>query len=287
MPCVFFQDAVTIKNRQRFRPKSPGKESRVRRALTLVRGGKHSIREAALQCELKYMYVYRRHSRQVGIDSRSGRAPVFNATEEEAIARWLCTMATRGMGLKPGEFLDFIKGVVDREGRPTPFTDGRPGYAWYRSFMARNACTVGMRREVLLEFSRARLLPEDMDTWYRNYREFLITVDLLDKPDRIWNADECGFAMGSKAGQVIGPVNCQCTFQIAHVSGSDSKERPTAMYSANAAGQTMTVFLVYPRPAPAGCNPLNGALPGTTVEYTKKGGWMLVLGIGFCFMFDD
>ena len=161
----FFQDAVTpAKKRQRFSPKSPGKESRVRRALSLVRGGNQSIREAALQCDLKYMYLYRRHSRQVGIDSRSGRAPVFNAAEEEAIARWLCTMATRGMGLKPGEFLDFIKRVVDREGRLTPFTDGRPGYAWYRSFMARNACAVGMRREVLLEFSRARLLPEDMDT---------------------------------------------------------------------------------------------------------------------------
>ena len=35
----------------------------------------------------------------------------------------------------------------------------------------------------------------------------------------------------------------------------------------------MPVFLVYPRPAPGRCNPLNGALPGTTVEYTKKG-WM-------------
>ena len=98
-------------------------------------------------------------------------------------------------------------------------------------------------------------------------------MDLLDKPDRIWNADECGFAMGSKAGKVIGPVNCPRTFQIPHVSGSGSKERLTAMYCANAAGQMMPVFLVYPRPAPAGCNPLNGALPGTIVEYTKKG-WM-------------
>ena len=126
------------------------------------------------------MYLYRRHSRQVDIDSRSGRASVFNTAEEEAIARWLCTIATRRMGLKPEELLDFIKGVVDREGRITPFTDGRPGYAWYRSFMARKVCTVGMRREMLLEFSRARLLPKDMDTWYRNYREFLITGNLLD-----------------------------------------------------------------------------------------------------------
>ena len=100
-----------------------------------------------------------------------------------------------------------------------------------------------------------------------------MSKQLLDKTASIWNADECGFAMGSKAGAVIGPVRTYKSFQVPHVNGSSSKERLTTMFCCSAAGVIMPPFLVYPRPKPAGCNPLNGALPGTVIEYTKKG-WM-------------
>ena len=45
------------------------------------------------------------------------------------------------------------------------------------------------------------------------------------------------------------------------------------MFCCSAAGVIMPPFLVYPRPKPVRCNPLNGALPGTVIEYSKKG-WM-------------
>ena len=39
----------------------------------------------------------------------------------------------------PCEFLDFVKGIVDKEKRKTPFKDGRPGFGWYVAFKNRNS----------------------------------------------------------------------------------------------------------------------------------------------------
>ena len=253
--------------------RSPTKAARTRRCLQMIVDSKVSIRQAAKTCGLDYMYVFRRQKDTVGIDRRSGPVPVFSRAEEEKMATWLAEMARRGMGLQPHEFMDMIGRIVTEEKRVTPFKDGRPGYSWYYAFMARNDHIVGRRKEVPLEYSRSRLTKEQMDRWYHDYREFLVTKQLLDKPASIWNADECGFTMGSKAGTVIGPVRTQKSFQVPHVTGSSSKERLTTMFCCSAAGVIMPPFLVYPRPKPAGCNPLNGALPGTVIEYTKKG-WM-------------
>ena len=79
--------------------------------------------------------------------------------------------------------------------------------------------------------------------------------------------------MGSKAGKVIGPVRRKGSFQVPHVTGSSNKECLTTMLSASATGIIMPPFLVYPRPKPTRCNPLDGALQGTVIEYTTKG-WM-------------
>ncbi|KAH3711978.1 hypothetical protein DPMN_071655 [Dreissena polymorpha] len=62
-----------------------------------------------------------------------------------------------------------------------------------------------------------------MDKWDSNFRDFLAERDLLNKPEKIWNADETGFQMGSKAGYVIGPSEEKFPTQVPHMSGSSTK----------------------------------------------------------------
>ena len=253
-------------------PVAQDKIQRTSKALSMVSQNEVSIRKAALETGLSVSYLKRRISGECEVGSRNGPAPVFNREEEERMARWLVEMAKRGVGLQPREFLDFVQKVINQDKRKTCFQDGRPGRDWYRKFMTRNAHIVGIVKEKPLEFSRSKLTTNEMDRWFSNYREFLISKDLLDKPERIWNADECGFSMGSKAGKVIGPVGSQSAAPP-HVTGSNSKERLTGMFCCNADGTFMPPFLVYPSPAPKGCNPLNGSIKDTVIEYTKKG-WM-------------
>ncbi|KAK3096946.1 hypothetical protein FSP39_005022 [Pinctada imbricata] len=242
---------------------------RVRRALALVQS-KVSIRKAAKECNLSYSFLQRRTSGEVGIDYRNGPRPVFSKEEEEAMAHWLSEMALRGMGLTPKEFMDFVQKVVKKERRKSPFTDDRPGYEWYYAFLARNSHLVDTMPETPLEYSRSKLTRQEIDKWYTGFRDFLLSKHLLTKPAQIWNADETGFTMGTKASKVIGPTKA---VSIPHVTGGSSKERLTAMFCANADGKMMPPFLVYPGSKPIGCNPIMNGITGTSLEYSKKG-WM-------------
>lgn len=189
------------------------------------------------------------------------------------MANWLKEMSERGMGLKPYEFMDFVQEIVQKENRKTPFKDGRPGYDWYCAFLERNKQIVQLRTETPLESSRAKLTKVQTDRWYNKFRDYLKSVDLLDKPSRIYNADEPGFSTGSVAGRVIGPSRTSSnTLQIPHVSGR-SKQQFTVMYCAAADGAMLSPFIIFPEPKPRGYYPLTGSGEGTEITYTKKG-WM-------------
>lgn len=229
-----------------------------------------SIRQAAEKYGLSYGFLHRRLSGEVELDSRNGPKPIFSVSEEEAMATWLKEMSERGMGLKPGEFLDFVERVVTEEKRDTPFKNGRPSYDWYKAFMTRNSHIIQIRQETSLEACRAKLSKDDK--WFSGYRDFVIRLGLADKPRRIFNADESGFSLGSKTGKVIGPLKSQIP-QVPHVSGGHSKQRLTVMFCASADGAMLPPYFVYPTPPPRGYNPLTGAIENSAITYTSKG-WM-------------
>jgi hypothetical protein len=268
------QKAKAVK-RKYARPGTPDNGSRARRALYAIREKKVTIRQAARDNDLSFGFVYRRLSGEVEIDKQKGPPQVFNKEEEEVMAKWLREMAERGMGLKPGEFLDFVQTIVQKEKRSTPFKENRPSHDWYYAFMRRNSHIVQMRKETPLESCRAKLTKDKTDKWYGDFRDFLVRVDLICKPSRIWNADETGFCMGSSASKqkVIGPTRKDQSDQVPHISGGHSKQRLTVMYCGCADGSMMPPFMVYPAPQPRGYNPLTGAMEGSAIAYTKKG-WM-------------
>lgn len=45
-----------------------------------------------------------------------------------------------------------------------------------------------------------------MDVWYDRFRNFLLSIGLIDKLSKIWNVDEIGFNMGSNKSKVIGLI---------------------------------------------------------------------------------
>ncbi|KAJ8315644.1 hypothetical protein KUTeg_007794 [Tegillarca granosa] len=189
------------------------------------------------------------------------------------IANYVSEMALRGMGLGPSDIIDLVQEFLKKEKRKTPFKDNRPSYTWYYGFMGRHFNKLEKRKETLLEASRSKVTPQAMDNWFDKYRKFLSDRDMLDKPERIWNADETSFTMGSKAGNVIGPSKTVYSEDIPHVSGGSSKQRLTVMYCVNAEGNMLPPFFVYPEPKPTAYDPLIGAAKGSRFEYTPKG-WM-------------
>lgn len=84
------------------------------------------------------------------------------------------------------------------------------------------------RKETLLEAPCSKITKEVVDEWFNNYKAFLSKRNLLDKPHKIYNTDETGFTMGSKAGVVVGPTRQRYTEDIPHLSGGSTKQRMTA-----------------------------------------------------------
>ncbi|WAQ98492.1 JERKL-like protein [Mya arenaria] len=265
------QTKVISQKCKRGKRMSPGKSERVRKALFDVCKNTMSLRKASREYDLSYSFLQRRCSGEVDIDSINGPSSVFTQAEEEAFAVWLSEMALRGMGLRPCEFLDFIQSIVVKEQRKTPFKDDRPGFGWYTSFMSRNKHLVSLKPETQLELCRSKVTKDRTDKWYACFKGFLIRKNLIDKPSRIWNADETGFSMGSNKSKVIGPARVS---RVPHITAG--KERLTVMYCGSASGQMMPPFFVFPEPKPRGYNPLTGSTEGSEIAYTKKG-WMNTL----------
>lgn len=98
---------------------------------------------------------------------------------------------------------------------------------------------------------------------------------MLHKPQCIYNADETGFNLASKAGKVIGPTRSSQNTSVPHVSGGHSKQRITVMFCGCADGSMIPPFLVYPELRPRGYSALSGGIVGSDIKFTKKAGWIL------------
>jgi hypothetical protein len=140
------KSAKAIRKKYKGTRMTPERVNRVRRALYSVCNNEMSLRKAANEYGISYGFLHRRFTGEVNINKLKGPKTVFTEAEEESMARWLSEMAQRGLGLKRSEFLDFVQGVVKKEGRQTLFKDGRPSEQWYKGFKLRNAHIIDKKK---------------------------------------------------------------------------------------------------------------------------------------------
>ena len=90
------------------------------------------------------VFVYGRRRRQRrrrwGYDNSSPdfRHGELKKDEEQRLIDWCLHMARIGYGRTRGEFLDVVQRIIQKDERPTPFKDSRPGKDWYYQFLKRH-----------------------------------------------------------------------------------------------------------------------------------------------------
>lgn len=99
---------------------------------------------------------------------------------------------------------------------------------------------------------------EVMDTWFQDFETFLKSNNLVDKADRIWNADESGFPLQHKSGKVMAPRGAKTVYALT----SSSKQQITTLACINAAGSAIPPMHIFPGER-FRSNPLEGAIPRT------------------------
>lgn len=201
-------------------------------------------------------------------NSHSGPPPILSAAEEEMLEEWITHMCKIWYGRTRDQLTLTVKAILDKDGRPNPFTNNRPGKDWVKAFLSRHP-KLTLRKSQKLCIARAvSCTPAVFDKWFEDFAEFLDKYKLLDKPSCIYNCDESGFPLSRK---VLAPTGLKGV----HRTTSGSKQQITTLTTLvwyNATGDVVPPFHIFPRERFKE-NPLSGAVPNSYMRRSDNG-WM-------------
>lgn len=174
------------------------------------------------------------------------KMPFFIVLQEEnLLVLWLKAMAKKGMPVEPRQLLDSVEEIIKKDGRPSPFTEGRPGRKWLDLFFKRHP-DVSLRKPEALGVARSFVTEHAIREWHDNLHKYIIDEtgndNLLKDPSRIINGDESGFQTNPVTSLVIGPKGLKDLYEV---RGSD-KECITVMVTFTASGKMAPPCIVFP-----------------------------------------
>ena len=75
---------------------------------------------------------------KVELGKKPGPPPVLTPEEEKYLVQWTIDMYEIEYCQTGRQVTEMIKKILDKDGRPNPFKDNRPGKDWWYSFLIRN-----------------------------------------------------------------------------------------------------------------------------------------------------
>ena len=118
--------------------KDGSKEDAVHNAVQDIRSGKCSFRKAEQKYGIPKSTLNDYTTGRVEIGKRQGPQPVLRKDEEPYLVNWAVEMNKIGYGQTRRQICEMVKKILDKDGRPNPFKDNRPGKDWWYAFLARN-----------------------------------------------------------------------------------------------------------------------------------------------------
>ena len=201
---------------------------------------------------------------------RAGRPTVLTVEEEREIELTCQLFAELGYGITKPDVLNVVAEYCSYHQKSTPFHDGRPGEDWWDGFLKRHPSLV-LRTPQQLQIARARMATkENVDDWFlRCLKPQLQSLELLDKPQWIFNVDETGFSLSGKPGKVLAKKGIKSPQSVI---GGSGREYITVQTCVSGIGELLPPYVVY-----AGknlmANSTNNGPFGTRYCVTENG-WM-------------
>lgn len=173
------------------------------------------------------------------------------------LEEWVLSSARKGI---PARREKLVRSVVDLfllGPAPNLFKHGRPGRKWMELFLKRHP-KISERVPESINKARAMVTPEKIRNFFRYVMEHLEeegTLDILEDPSRIFNADESGYQSCPKTGLVLGPKGYRNFYEI---KVGNEKESITVRCAYSANGLTIPPMIVYPKGIAMNLNPERG-----------------------------
>ena len=197
---------------------------------------------------------------------RPGPVPILGDKEENELVKWIIEMSAIGYGQCRQQVCLMVKKILDHNKKPNPFPNNLPGKCWWYAFLRRHP-ELSTRTPQALQMCRAKACsPEAMDKWYCEFEQFLLIHDLLDKPSRIWNCDESGFALCPRSSKVLAPRGAK---NVYYTTSSD-KGQITTLVCISATGNAIPPMQIFPG-IRFSYNPMLGCVDGAYFGKSDNG----------------
>lgn len=201
---------------------------------------------------------------------RMGPDPILSIKNEIKLTNWLSKLSACGFPVKKDELITSVQKIVNAEKLKTSFKDGRPGQKWYSGFLRRHPEII-LKNAESLEKYRAQLTEEYIRCWFTELKYFLQksnSLDILDDPSRILNADESGFRLCPKTGKVLG-LRGQNVYIVKH---ENEKKNLTVLVTMTADGRLCPPVVVFPYVKPP--KAVVESMPPHWILGKSDSGWM-------------
>ena len=181
-----------------------------------------------------------------------GRKTELTENEEKILVDYCMFMVKCSHPLTVSIIKGFAWGIVKKSNRPSRFspTDG-PSWKWWRGFKRRHP-------EISLwkpDHGRSRINNQVvMDKFFKLLKEELESIDILNKPEHIFNADETGIDLNAISGKVI---VCKSS-KHAYSEQKAPRDHFSSMVCCSGSGQILRPVIIFEKNRPSGPYSRNG-----------------------------
>lgn len=211
----------------------------LQKALTLVSNGQ-SIRSVAKQLCIQPMFLCRYIKKQNSNEEakKPGRTTALPAEVEKSLAEHLVTMAKWGFALTRNDVMNVTKEYVEQNALTVPFKENMPGKYWFIHFCQRNRLSLKNMERLEKCRRRATSDPFIIYEFYDIVEQELKSLELLGKPENIYNLDETCFCIDADKVKLVSGVG-QKAYKQQEGTG---RENITVMACVSAVGTALPPF---------------------------------------------
>lgn len=202
------------------------------------------------------------------------KGPDTNLPEsyEKSICTWIQTCNRAGFPVSKVQLINTVHELVVKNNIETKFKDNKPGYKWVSLFLARYPI-LSVRTSQTLVRARAEVTVENLESWFRDVKNYIETEELqeaLDDSRRVFNCDETAFFLAPNVGKVLAERGDKTVYSV---SGNSDRENITVLLGGNANNELMPPMIVF-KGIRMPKKKITDSIPSEWVIGKSESGWM-------------
>ncbi|CAF3032898.1 unnamed protein product [Rotaria socialis] len=214
-------------------------EADIQKALEAIRNENLKPCDVACDRNIPLSTLYARLAGKHGHAKRGGHT-IFSTEEEEFLVHTVEIFEKWQLPLLRKSLIDIARSYMLELGKKISRT--APLLDWFSGFMTRHPelkVTQSMKLEKVRSVS---CNPQAIQGWFKNLHDVLVKYKLLDRPNAIFNVDECGFL--DDPGRLCVIVKRSTKYPIASHSGT-GKNLTTVLVCSSANGKILPPYIIF------------------------------------------